>query len=88
MARESMKAEYATIDRDKTTIATASNHNIAMIVTIAIASTIKVHDAHEEKRAMRRPHATINFTFGAIVSRESAQRRKWGATSASTRRKS
>ncbi len=87
-ARESAKAEYATIDRDETTIATASNCNIATIVTIAIALTIVAHDAHEDKQAMRRPHATINFTFGALVSRESTQRRKWGAMSASTRRES
>jgi hypothetical protein len=85
-ARGSAKVEYVTIDRDKTTIATASNCNIATIVMIAIAPIIVAHDAHEDKRAMRRLHATINFTFGALVSRESAQRCEWGATSASTRR--
>jgi hypothetical protein len=39
-ASGSAKAEYATIDRDETTIATANNRNIATIVTIAIAPTI------------------------------------------------
>jgi hypothetical protein len=87
-ARETAKAEYATNDRDETTIATASDRNIATIVTIPIAPTIVGHDAHEDKRAMRRPHATINFTFGVLVSRESAQRCEWGAMSASTRRES
>jgi hypothetical protein len=87
-ARGSAKAEYAMIDRDETTIAMVSDRNIPTIVRIAIAPTIVAHDAHEDKRAMRRPHATINFTFGALVSRESTQRCEWGATSALMRRKS
>jgi hypothetical protein len=87
-ARGSAKAEYATIDCDEMTIPMASNRNIATIVTIAIAPTIIAHDAHEDKQAMQRPHATINLIFGALVSRESARRRKWGATSATSRQES
>ncbi len=82
------KAKYATIDCNERTIATASDRNIATIVTIAITPTIVAHDAHEDKRGMRRLHATINFTFGALVSRESTQRREWGATSVLTWRES
>ncbi len=48
-ARGSAKAEYVTIDRNETTIATASDRNIATIVTLVIAPTIVAHDAHEDK---------------------------------------
>jgi hypothetical protein len=87
-ARGSAKAEYKTVDRDEMTIATASNRNIATIVMIAIAPIIVAHDTHENKQAMWRPHATINLFFWALVSRESAQRREWGATNALTRHES
>jgi hypothetical protein len=61
-ARGSAKAEYETVDRDETTIATASNRNIATIVMIAIAPIIVAHDTHENKQVKSRDR-TLQLTY-------------------------
>ncbi len=81
--------EYATIARSQ------SQQRLKDLATIARHDREDCDCPHHRsvgraqgEQAMRRPHATINLILGALVSRESTQRCKWGAMSASTRRES